>query len=251
VQDGADSPENGAMNKRAESNTRKSPCLPLAVALTWLFSAGCNDDPSAIDNTMNDPTKNSSISLPRPSQQGERSFEETLANRRSVREFTSEPLNKAEMSQLLWAAQGITHPEGLRTAPSAGALYPLELYVSISSGLYHYDPADHEMRIRDGADLRRPLYRAALSQNAIIEAPAVFVITAVYSRTAQKYGARAARYVHIEVGHAAQNLLLEAVALDLAGFPIGAFDDDDRVSEVLQLPSDETPLYLVPIGHPR
>lgn len=193
---------------------------------------------------------NDAIKLPRPSLDGQRSLEATLAARRSVRDFATEPLTDAEVSQLLWAAQGITEPAGLRTAPSAGALYPLELYVATPKGLYHYGPREHELQRHDSADLRQSLHQAALSQDPIAEAPAVFVITAVQARAASKYGNRATRYVHMEVGHAAQNLLLEAVALGLAGVPIGAFDDR-QVSKVLNLPSGESPLYLIPIGHPR
>ena len=159
-------------------------------------------------------------------------------------------MTPSEISQLLWAAQGITHAEGLRTTPSAGALYPLELYMLNSSGLYHYDVTKHELRQRSRANLTQSLWRAALAQEAISDAPAVFVITAVYGRTARKYGDRAKRYVHVEAGHAAQNMLLQAVALGLAGVPIGAFDDDG-VREVLDLPANESPVYLIPIGHPR
>jgi SagB-type dehydrogenase family enzyme len=177
-------------------------------------------------------------------------LEETLASRRSVRAFTGESLSDDEISQLLWAAQGVTDAAGLRTAPSAGALYPLELYVARSSGLYHFQPPRHELRLRDNDDLRQAIHAAALGQDPLMDAPAVFVITAVYARTRAKYGARAERYVHMEAGHAAQNLLLQAVALDLGGVPIGAFDDD-RVSEVLGLPENEAPQYLIPIGHPR
>lgn len=188
--------------------------------------------------------------LPPPLQRGEQSLEEALATRRSVREFSNMPLTDAEISQLVWAAQGITHKDGLRTAPSAGALYPLELYVVLPSGFYHYDSDKHELNHRGAEDLRRPLHRAALAQDALIEAPVVFVIAAVYHRTSAKYGARAERYVHMEVGHAAQNLLLEATAIGLAGVPIGAFDDE-RVGQVMNLPANESPLYLIPIGHPE
>jgi SagB-type dehydrogenase family enzyme len=173
-----------------------------------------------------------------------------VAARRSVREFTEQPLTDAEISQLLWATHGITDSQGLRTVPSAGALYPLELYLAMARGLYHHDPVRHELHQRDTSDLRQQLCRAALVQEAVAAAPAVFVMTAVYPRTTVRYGARGERYVCIEVGHAAQNLLLEAVALQLGAVPIGAFDDD-QVSKVLQLPGDESPLYLIPVGHPR
>jgi SagB-type dehydrogenase family enzyme len=179
------------------------------------------------------------------------SLEEALAQRRSVREFEATALTETEIAQLSWAAQGRTSAEGLRTAPSAGALYPLELYVALPAGLYRYDSGDHHLEVRSDVDLRGELQRAGLGQGAIGEAPAVFVITGVHERTAIKYGQRRApRYVHMEAGHAAQNLLLQAVALGLGAVSIGAFYDDS-VREVLSLPAGETPLYLIPVGHPR
>ena len=191
------------------------------------------------------------ITLPTPMLEGQLSLEETLARRRSVRAFVDEPLTERELAQLLWAAQGITHRVGYRTAPSAGALYPLEVYVATAVGFYHYEPRQHHLSRRSDRDLRAAVHRAALAQDPIIEAPAVFVITAVYERTAQKYGeARSPQYVHLEAGHAAQNLLLQAVALDLGAVPIGAFYDS-QIQEVLSLPADHRPLYLIPVGHPR
>jgi SagB-type dehydrogenase family enzyme len=191
------------------------------------------------------------IVLPSPIRSGHMSLEEALARRRSVRDFSAKPLPDQELSQLLWAAQGITHPDGLRTAPSAGALYPLELYVANAAGFYAYDPQHHELRRRSEADLRPALSRAALEQKFVHEAPAVFVITAVYARTAQQYGQdRSPRYVHMEAGHAAQNLLLQAVALGLGAVPVGAFHDA-QVRKVLALPPEEQPLYLIATGHAR
>lgn len=180
------------------------------------------------------------------------SVEEALARRRSVREFAEKPLTDRELSQLLWAVQGITDPaEGLRTLPSAGALYPLETYVATAAGFYHHEVRSHQLKRLCDRDLRPALYRAALEQEAVLEAPAVFVIAAVYGRTARKYGQpRAVRYVHLEAGHAAQNLLLEAVCLGLGAVPIGAFSDSD-IQEALSLPADHQPLYLIPTGHPR
>ncbi len=191
------------------------------------------------------------VQLPAPEEKGRLTLEEALARRRSVREFTGEPLTLRELSQLLWAAQGVTHPEGLRTAPSAGALYPLELYVATASGFHHYEPRGHRLVRLADRDLRPALRRAALDQEAITQAPAVFVFTAVYARISRKYGeARAPRYVHLEVGHAAQNLLLEAAALGLGDVPIGAFDDA-TLEKVLPVPADHRPLYLIPTGDPR
>ncbi|MCX7852381.1 MAG: SagB/ThcOx family dehydrogenase [Caldilineales bacterium] len=190
------------------------------------------------------------IRLPEPRTRGPLSLEETLARRRSVRAYTPEPLTLAEIGQLLWAAQGITDPEGRRTAPSAGARYPLEVYVVLPEAVYHYRPHPHELRLHLPGDRRPALYEAALAQEAVLTAPAVIVITAVYRRTAERYGAqRTPRYVHMEVGHAAQNVLLQAVGLGLGSVPIGAFYDD-RVREVLALPAEHEPLYLLPVGHP-
>ncbi len=173
-----------------------------------------------------------------------------MALRRSVRSFDDTPLSPAELGQLLWAAQGITHASGLRTAPSAGALYPLEIYVATAQGVFHYSPQGHCLEVLSGSDARPALYEAALRQEAVRQAPAVFVVTAVYERTAKKYGAeRGPRYVHLEAGHAAQNLLLEAVALGLVAVPIGAFEDE-RIQAALGLPADHEPLYLIPTGHP-
>jgi SagB-type dehydrogenase family enzyme len=191
------------------------------------------------------------LQLPPAEQKGTMSLEEALARRRSVRELSPEALSERELSQLLWAAQGITHGEGLRTSPSAGALYPLELYVASAGGFYRYEPRPHQLMRICERDLRAAMRRAALGQEAITEAPAVFVIVAVYERMSRKYGAaRTPRYVHMEVGHAAQNLLLEAVALGLGGVLVGAFEDD-ALRMALDLPVDHRPLYLIPVGHPR
>jgi SagB-type dehydrogenase family enzyme len=191
------------------------------------------------------------LELPAPERKGRMSLEQALATRRSVREFTRQTLTDRKLSQLLWAAQGITRADGLRTAPSAGALYPLEVWVATGSGFYHYEAHKHRLSRHLERDLRPDIYRAALMQEAILQAPAVFVIAAVYQRTARKYGEqRTPRYVHMEVGHSAQNLLLEAVALGLGGVVIGAFYDK-QVEEVLSLPDDQKPVYLIPLGHPR
>jgi SagB-type dehydrogenase family enzyme len=190
------------------------------------------------------------VDLASPRLDGEVSLESALLHRRSVREFTAEPLSDEEVSQLLWAAQGLTSPQGGRTAPSAGALYPLEVYVVTAEGVYHYLPADHQVELHARGDRRASLQAAGLSQEAIGAAPAVFVIAAVFARTQAKYGERATRYVYLEAGHVAQNLLLQAVALDLGGVPIGAFTDA-QVTLALDLPANHEPLYLIPIGHPR
>lgn len=188
--------------------------------------------------------------LPDPDPSGDVSLEEAVARRRSTREYTEEPLTLAEISQMLWAAQGITQEGGVgRAAPSAGGTYPLELFVVTPDGLFHYVPDGHYLEVLGGVDLRAPLSAAALDQDWVAEGAAVVVITAVFSRTEQRYGGRAERYVHLEAGHAAQNLLLQAVALGLGAVPVGAFHDDE-VRSVLGIPADHVPLEIVPIGRP-
>jgi SagB-type dehydrogenase family enzyme len=143
----------------------------------------------------------------------------------------------------------VTAASGGRTAPSAGGLYPLEIYVVTAQGAHHYVPDGHYLETQNDADLRGELMGAGLDQSAIGDAAAVFVIAGVVSRTEAKYGDRAERYVILEAGHAAQNLLLEAVALGLGAVPIGAFRDDE-VAETLALPDGGQPLYLIPVGRP-
>jgi len=189
--------------------------------------------------------------LPAPQTKGEVSVEEAIARRRSVREFAPTPLTWAEIGQLAWAAQGITEPtRKLRSAPSAGALYPLEAYFVTPDGLYHYLPDGHRMERLSDRDLRPDLQAAALNQAAVGQAPLVIVIAGVYERTARKYGPRAERYVYMEAGHVGQNIQLQAVALELGSLTIGGFPDD-QVAKALGLPEDQRPLYLIPVGHPR
>lgn len=188
------------------------------------------------------------LDLPDPSH-GNVSLDETLANRRTIRTLTGPPLTDAEISQLLWSAQGFT-PTGNRTAPSAGATYPTEMYLLTAHGVFHYRPRHHDLEILSGEDKRSSLFDNAVGQESVKDGSAVFVVTAVFDRTATKYGDRAERYVHIEAGHVAQNVLLQATALGLGAVPVGSFDDG-AVSEILGLPSDHEPLYLLPVGHPN
>jgi SagB-type dehydrogenase family enzyme len=180
-------------------------------------------------------------------------LEKLLQQRRSVRTFNKTQLNLTELGRLLWAAQGISHPQGLRTAPSAGALYPLELYVvageaeGLPSAVYRYLPEGHRLVETAPGDYRQALAGAALDQSWLSDAAVVVVFSAVYARTTHKYGERGIRYVHIEVGHAAQNLFLQAEAQALGSVVVGAFRDDE-VSKVLDLPADTQPLLLMPVG---
>jgi SagB-type dehydrogenase family enzyme len=190
------------------------------------------------------------VALPSPRHDGSFSLESALRSRRSVRAFAATPLTLDEIGQLLWAAQGVTDAAGHRTAPSAGALYPLELDIVTAAGVARYVPEGHELVLRGADDVRIGLRAAALDQAAISEAPLVIVVSGVVARTAERYGPeRAERYVALEAGHAAQNVLLQATALGLGTVPIGAFDDA-AVRDVLGLADGEAPLYLIPIGWP-
>jgi SagB-type dehydrogenase family enzyme len=240
-----------------ERHGRHGDALLAAVLLTVAggCSGGAEADEARRESMMGETRAPRTVprqeqALPEPRRVGEISLEEALERRRSVREFADTPLTEAEIGQLLWAAQGVTDDAGHRTAPSAGALYPLELYVGTSSGLFHYDPAGHGLTLHARGDRRPGMQAAGLYQGAIGDAPAIFVIAAVFERTAAKYGARADRYVHMEAGHAGQNMLLEAIALGLAAVPMGAFDDA-LLSEALALPKGQRPLYLIPVGYPE
>jgi len=194
------------------------------------------------------------IVLPKPAQAGEISVEATLATRRSIRTYGARPLTMQEVSQLLWAAQGITNRRGFRTAPSAGALYPLEVYLAagnvagLPQGLYRYEPQGHRLRVISDRDVRTALAKAALRQMWIKEAPVVLVIAAVYSRTTRKYGGRAERYVHMEVGCVCQNIHLQCESLNLGTCAVGAFSDD-AVGRILK--EKPKPLLLMPVGARR
>ncbi len=197
------------------------------------------------------------INLPQPKYDGITSVEKALRDRRSIREFNNMPLTLTEVSQLLWAAQGITESkEGLRTSPSAGALYPLEVYVvagnvnDLFAGIYKYKPQGHELLQFVEGDKRIELYNVALRQSSITEAAACIVFSAVYERTSVKYGERTERYIHIEIGHAAQNVFLQAEALNLGTVVIGAFYDD-KVNKVMGMSEKEKPLYIMPVGRKK
>lgn len=174
-------------------------------------------------------------------------MEQAILLRGSIRQFSDRELTDAQLGQLLWAAQG-ERSDG-RTVPSAGGLHPLELYIVNADGVSHYRSKGHAIALESDVDVRAELAAAALDQRAFQTAPAVVVIAGVTERMAVKYGSRAERYVLIEVGHAAQNLLLEAAVLGLGAVPTGAFRDDE-VSELLGFDEGTRPWYLIPIGHP-
>jgi len=199
------------------------------------------------------PSSLSEVELPEPRKDSDVSIEEALLERRSIRVYTGEALTLQEVSQLLWAAQGTTSLRGLRTAPSAAALYPLETYIvvgdveNLSAGVYRYETAGHKLvKVLDG-DYRPQLTRASLGQY-FVEGGAVYIVfTAIYERTTLRSGDEGIKYVHMEVGHAAQNVYLQVVSLGLGTVVIGGFDGD-RAHEILELPESETPLYFMPVG---
>ena len=198
--------------------------------------------------------KSGIITLPEPVKDGSVSVEKALWNRRTTRSFSTRPLSLQDISQLLWAGQGVTGNRGFRTAPSAGALYPLEIYVAagnvknLPAGLYHYRSESHDLEIVSRGDHRTSIWEAALQQSAIKDAGAVFVITGIFSRTTEKYGRRGMQYVLIETGHVAQNLILQAEAMGIGHAPIGAFQDE-VLKEVLKIDQDAHPLYIIPVGY--
>jgi SagB-type dehydrogenase family enzyme len=196
------------------------------------------------------------IRLPAPRRDGAVAVEEALQLRRSVRDFADSPLGLQTVAQLLWAVQGTNDPrEGGRTAPSAGATYPLEVLLvagrvdGLTPGVYRYRSKPHDLLLLAEGDHRRELAAAALRQGWLADAPVVVVIAAVYERTTRRYGSRAERYVQMEAGHAGQNLYLQAAAVGIGTVVVGAFDDA-AVQRVLGLSGDERPLALMPVGRP-
>lgn len=226
------------------------PVLALALVLAVAPVLSCADEG---DTVRDDSVETSTVQLPTPSVVGQMSLEEAIQSRRSVRDYSDEPLTLQEVGQLCWAAQGITSPQGARAAPSAGGTYPLEVYLAagnvsgLAPGVYRYRAFKHDLTLVAAGDVRARLADACLSQAWVEQAAADVIIAAVYERTTARYGERGVRYVHLEVGHAAQNLCLQATALGLGAVTVGAFDDAG-VRTVIGLPEEETPLYVVPIG---
>ncbi len=201
------------------------------------------------------------IALPEPSHTSETSIEEALLNRRSVRQFTDESLSVNEVSQLLWAAYGVTKryaPKklrgGMKTAPSAGALYPLELYLAawnvqgLDPGIYIYEPDGHMLYPVKEGDFHEELGTACLDQDWVTNAPASIIWSAVYERTTSKYGSRGrARYVPMDLGHSAENVYLQVQSMGMGTVAIGAFDDL-QLQILTGMTREEEPLYVMPLG---
>jgi len=199
------------------------------------------------------------IILPKPKTKGTLSLEGSIKKRRSRRSFLDKPLTLEQVSQLLWAAQGITDERaGFRAAPSGGACYPLDIYLvvgknsvaGLDAGVYHYVVSNHSLEIHLRGDKRRALALASLGQMFIARAPISIVTTVEYSRITSRYGQRGIRYAHIEVGHVGENIYLQAATLGLGTVAVGAFSDG-MVSKCLNLSKEHEPLYIMPVGCPR
>ena len=222
--------------------------IPVLIITTNFF---CQDNR---EGTTMQKTGDEIILLPKPKYTSNTSIEEALNKRRSVRDYKKDPLSLAEVAQILWSAQGITDKsDQLRTAPSAGALYPLEIYLSaanvkdLAAGVYKYNPQNHTLKKILAGDKRIEISNASLRQESIESSSALVIIAAIYERTSVKYGKRTERYVNMEVGHVGQNIYLQAVSLGLGTVMIGAFEDA-KLKKVLGLPADEFPLAVYPIG---
>jgi len=230
----------------------------LSLFFSFIFACAQDNKP---ENTKGD--MDMIINLPEPNMKGTKSLEESLVNRRSIRSYKDEPLLLEEVSQLLWAAYGITKPlagappflrGGLRTAPSAGALYPLEIYImagdvqELKQGIYHYNSENHTLKLISSGDFRKAMCTAALEQLMLENAPATIIYSAIFERTTGKYGQRGRdRYVCMDLGHSAQNVCLQATVLGLGACAVGAFHDDS-VKKLVGMSKDEEALYLIPVG---
>jgi SagB-type dehydrogenase family enzyme len=236
-----------------------NPFISLRIALIFpmFLTVSLNACSQATINGSKVKEEMKEIILPSPDLENSFPLTNALMQRRSVRNFTNQPISLQNLSQLMWAAQGITEPDrGFRTAPSAGATFPAEIYLvasrvhEVEKGLYHYKIGKHILVQVSGGDLLQPLPESALMQEWLSEAAAIILICADFGRTTARYGERGIRYVHMETGHIGQNIALQAVALNLGTTMVGAFYDD-QLSKVLNLPSNHEPLYIIPVGHPK
>ncbi|OHB53142.1 MAG: hypothetical protein A2Y10_07125 [Planctomycetes bacterium GWF2_41_51] len=190
------------------------------------------------------------MQLPQPQTNSRFSLEQAIENRRSIRQFTEEPLTIAQLGQICWAAQGITEPnKGMRTAPSAGAIYPIELYVVLPDGLYLYRPATHDLSKLITGDLRKSVSNASFNQRFVQTAPCTFIIAGSIKKVEARYRNRGAKFTYIEAGHIAQNIQLQSTVLGLGSVPIGVIDEK-TIAQICKLPQGLEVLYIVPVGNP-
>jgi len=225
------------------------------ILLTGMFGVQCLKPLRAFSAPFR--RKEIPMKLPRPDHESGLSVEEAIKRRRTVRSYRAKSLKKEALSQLLYAAQGVTQDGGFkRAAPSAGALYPLDVYAvvgergveGLEAGVYHYVPLEHRIEGVNTGDKRASLAQASLHQMWMAEAPLNLVITAEYARICSKYGERGVRYAMIETGHVGQNIFLQAEALGLKAGIVGAFDDT-KVISVLDISKRDEPLLIMPVGY--
>ncbi len=196
------------------------------------------------------------MKLPKPGYEG-LSLEEALRTRRSIRDYPDKLLSLNALSQLLFAAQGITAQDGdlmLRTAPSAGALYPIEIYIVVNKvaglerGIYHYAVPDHSLELIQKGNFRKKIIGCALDQEMAGKSDVTFILTAIFQRTTWKYGERGYRYAYMEAGHIGQNIALQTASLGLGAVGIGAFYDDD-INKLIGIDgTSEAALYIYAVG---
>ena len=223
-----------------------------ALVLLSLFSrlGGNYRDTQAQDKTPEKGDSMKEITLPTAKITGQMSLEEAIQKRKSVRKYSPKELTSEQVAQILWAANGANPRKNFvaRNVPSAGGVFPMTVYLLDKNGIYRYQSLNHSLALVKEGDKRKELSGAALGQAAINQAPVDLVITADVAKCAQRYGERAQRYTDIEAGHIGQNVSLEAVSLGLGTVMIGAFDDE-AVKDVLALPDNESPLYIIPVGY--
>ncbi len=241
-------------NNLYEREVMKNPIYFLLITLMCGYCLSFSQDANS--------QKSEIVKLPQPKYDSDISVEKALLNRRSIRSYSQTPMTIEQISQLLWSAYGITKIDssqeyyrgGFRTAPSAGALYPLEIYIvagnvsGLQKGIYKYNSVKHHLEMVVSSDKRDELSKAIVKGYRIQESSVVIIYSAIFERTTQKYGQRGReRYVWIEAGHSAQNLYLQSYALGVGMCVNGAFNDE-VISEVLQLPVGEEPVYLITVG---
>ena len=231
------------------------PFVKLALlTLTSLLIGGCGPVKDGTERVANQPKE---IQLPTPWYEGQESLEAVLSRRSSGRNFSDRPLPLTKLAQILWAAQGtVVHAisGATRTAPSAGATYPLEVYVvagnvdDLAAGIYHYNQERHSLVSVAVGEYRDKLANIALGQDFLATAAVSLVLVADYARTTSRYGTRGIRYVHMEIGHVTQNIHLQAEAMQLASVAVGAFEDDSLKT---MLKTEYEPLMVVPVGYQK
>ncbi|MEM4718185.1 MAG: SagB/ThcOx family dehydrogenase [Desulfurococcaceae archaeon] len=192
------------------------------------------------------------VKLPEPSK--DTPLSQLLLRRKSIRRYKSDALTHSELSCMLWATYGLVNRRR-HVVPSAGATYPVEIYVFIKNviglkqGIYRYDEVKHSLILVKEGDFSRDLAKACLDQSWVRDAPINIVIVARYEKTTSWYGDRGLRYIHFEAGHIGQNIYLAATELGLGTVAVGAFIDES-IAELIGLGKEYIVLYVFPVGKP-